>query len=175
SHADRAIELDGMSPVVLGLAGCALCDAGQELRGKTILERALSLDDGNPQALAALGTQLLREGELDRGIECLLDAIKIVPKDNTLAVWGSVLALGLLRRGDMDGALQEARKAVAADDKTHLSRVALAAIHAARGEHAQAKDAWADSRRVTPDLDEAQVAAVIGRKAAAEVVRLAGD
>ena len=174
SHADRAIELNGMSPVVLGLAGCALCDAGQAMRGKTILERALSLDDGNPQAMAALGTQLLREGELDRGIEYLLRAIKTVPRDNTLAVWGSVLALGLLRKGDLEGALQEARKAVAADDKTHLSRIALAAIYAARGEHSQAKDAWVDSQRVTPELDEAQAAAVIGRKAAAQVVRLAG-
>ena len=173
SHADRAIELDGMSPAVLGLAGCALCDAGQSMRGKSILERALSIDDGNPQAMAALGTQLFREGELGKGIEYLLRAIRFAPQDNTIAVWGSVLALALLRKGDVDGALKEARRAVAADDRTHLSRVALAAIHAARGELDLAKNAWLDSRRVTPNLDEVMAAAVIGPRAAAQIAGLA--
>jgi len=84
------------------------------------------------------------------------------------------LALGFLRQGDLDLALQEGRKAVAADDNTHLSRVVLAAIHAARGEKDQARDAWLDSQRVTPGLDEAAAAAVIGRKAAAQVARLVG-
>ena len=164
NHADHAIELDGHSPLVLGFAGCALCDAGQGMRGKTLLERALSIDSGNPQALAALGTQLTREGEIDRGGQLLSRAIRSAPQDNTLAIWRSILALNCLRRNEVDKALDEARRAVAADDQTHLSRTVLAVVHLARGETAAAQTAWEDGLRVTPDLTPDQIVGLVGRQ-----------
>ena len=169
NHADHAIELDGHSSLVLGFAGCALCDAGQGMRGKTLLERALLIDSGNPQALAALGTQLTREGETETGGEYLIQAIKTAPQDNTMAVWRSILAMNFLWRRELDQALEEARRAVAADDQTHLSRSVLAAVHVARGETAAAKAAWEDGLRVTPDLTADQIAGMIGRKLAAKL------
>lgn len=169
SHSDRAIELDGHSALVLGFAGCALCDAGQGMRGKTLLERALTIDAGNPQALAALGAQLTREGETERGGEYLSRAIESAPQDNTLAIWRSILAINWLLRGEPDQALEEARLAVAADDQTHLSRAVLAAVHIARGETAAAKFAWEDGLRVTPELTPDQIAGVVGRKLAAQL------
>ncbi|MGI9394396.1 MAG: winged helix-turn-helix domain-containing protein, partial [Boseongicola sp.] len=162
AHAERAIELDGIEPNILGFAGCALCDAGQGLRGRTILQRALNIDAHNPQAQAALGAQMLRDKELDSAIELLKSAVRAVPQNNTVAVWGSVLAQAYLIRGDTVSALEEASRAVAADDRTHLSRIVLVAVYLARDEFAAARQAWDDTIRVTPDLTVKQVAAVVG-------------
>ncbi len=173
AHADRAIELDGYSPLVLGYAGCALCDAGQGLRGKTVLERALSLDDGNPQAMAALGTQLIREGDISGGISLIRRAIANAPQDNTRAVWRSILAMALSHAGDLDTALAEAKLAVEADDRTHLSRTVLAVVHLARGEVDAAQSAWLDAKRVTPDLTADEMSGLIGARMTAEIRALA--
>ncbi|MGI9390581.1 MAG: winged helix-turn-helix domain-containing protein [Boseongicola sp.] len=164
AHAERAIELDGIEPNILGFAGCALCDAGQGLRGRTILQRALNIDAHNPQAQAALGAQMLRDKELDVAIELLETAVRAVPQNNTVAVWGSVLAQAYLMRGDTASALEEASRAVAADDRTHLSRVVLVAVYLARDELTAARQAWDDTIRVTPDLTAQQVTAVVGNK-----------
>jgi len=172
SHADRAIELDGLSPPVLGLAGCALCDAGQGMRGKIILQRALNIDPDDPQALAALGTQHFREHEVDQAITCLQRAIEASPQDTSLAVWRSILALALLRAGQVDKALSEARQAVMADDNTHLSRTVWAVTHIVRKELDQARQAWADARRVTPDLTTEQVASFVGKRLSGELAKL---
>ena len=173
AHAERAIDLDGMSTVVLGLAGCALCDAGQAMRGKTILERALNIDAGHPQALAALGAQVLREQDAERAVNLLHRAITTAPQDNTLAVWRSILALAHLGRQDIEAALAEARRAVQADDQTHLSRVTLAAIHLAREDAKSASDALSDAYRVTPDLTHEQIASVVGQRLASGLAALA--
>lgn len=163
-YADRAVDLDGMSPLILGFAGCALCDAGQPLRGKTLLERALELDAGNPQAMAALGTQLLREGEVDRGVPLLAEAIASSARDTKLAVWRSVLAMAYLGMERLDDALEEARLAVAADDQTHLSRVVLTLVLLMTGDTSKAVAAWQDALRVTPDLVPSEMAGLIGRR-----------
>ncbi len=174
-HADRAIELDGHSPQILGLAGCALCDAGQGMRGKTLLMRALDIDAESPQAMAALGTQVLREGARDQAIDHLTRAIRISPQDNTLAIWRSVLALAHLQNKDGIAALEQAQKAVAADDRTHLSRVVLAAIYLVIGEEAAARAAWMDGLRVTPELSSDQLVTLLGPNLANGLGALSGS
>ena len=171
-HADQALELDGMTPNILGLAGCALVDAGQALRGKAILERALSVDPLNSQALAALGAAKVTEREFQEGRELLARAIRISPHDSRLAIWRSIHATALLMIGEADTALVEAERAVAADDRTHLSRVVLAAIHLSKGNEHAAREAWKDARRITPDLTELSVAAVIGKRMAPSLIAL---
>ena len=152
AHAERAIEPGGISTVVLRLAGCALCDAGQALQGKTILECAFSFDAGHPQALAARGSQLLPERDANGAVGLLRQAIRTSPQDNTMAVWRSVLALAHARAGNLEAALKEAKSAVLADDRTYLSRVTLAAVHLMREDKDHAAVAIGDARRVTPDL-----------------------
>lgn len=175
SFADRAVDLDGLSPLILGFAGCALCDAGQALRGKTLLQRALDIDADNPQAKAALGTQLLREGEMQAGIAFLSDAIANSARDTQLAVWRSILAMALLRQGDTDAAFQEATHAVAADDRTHLSRVVLAVVLLLNGNTAGALDAWRDAVRVTSDLTPEEMQGLIGRRGVEALRELTGN
>lgn len=172
--AGRAIDLDGMSSLILGFAGCALCDAGQALRGKTLLERALEIDAGNPQAKAALATQLMRENELGHGITLMTEAIEDSARDTKLAVWRSILAMAHLRQGDKDAALAEAKRAIAADDMTHLSRAVLAAIYMARGEVVAAKDAWSDALRVTPELTLAETKGLIGQRSVDGLAEILG-
>lgn len=169
AHAEKAIEIAPNTPNILGLAGCALVDAGQVLRGKAVLERGVSLDPNNAQSLAALGTARIIDKRLDEAVEMLTRAIRISPNDGRLAVWGSMLGIGCMAAGDLDRAMVEAERAVAADDRTHLSRVVLAAIALTKGDEAAARDAWGDAFRVTPDLTHHQVAAVIGDRLASDL------
>jgi tetratricopeptide (TPR) repeat protein len=168
-HAEKAIELDPSAPGILGLAGCALVDTGQVLRGKAVLERSLTLDPNNAQALAAMGTVRLQDREFDAAVDLLTRAVGISPHDGRIAVWGSMLAIGCMMAGDLDRAVVEAERAVAADDRTHLSRIVLAAIALAKGDKRAARAAFDDARRVTPDLNETQIAAVVGRTAAGDL------
>ena len=166
AHAEKAIELDPMTPNILGLAGCALVDAGQALRGKAVLERGVSLDPNNAQSLAALGTARIMDKRLDEAVDMLTRAIRISPNDGRIAVWGSMLGLSCMASGDLNRAIIEVERAVAADDRTHLSRIALAAIALTKGDAEVAKAAWQDAHRVTPDLGQHQVAAVVGDRLA---------
>ena len=131
------------------------------------------MDDGNPQAMAALGTQLIREGDISGGISLIRRAIANAPQDNTRAVWRSILAMALSHAGDLDTALAEAKLAVEADDRTHLSRTVLAVVHLARGEVDAAQSAWLDAKRVTPDLTADEMSGLIGARMTAEIRALA--
>ena len=174
AHAERAIELEPMSSHILGFAGCALVDAGQTLRGKAVLERGVSLDPMNPQALAALGTTHIVEKRLDSAVEMLSKSLDIIPQDGRVAVWGSMLSIGCMMQGDHERAMIEAERAVSADDQTHLSRVVLAAVALSKGDMQASAAAWADARRVTPSLTEDQAAAVIGGQMAAKLTEAFG-
>ena len=173
-HADTALDLDGMTPAILGLAGCALVDAGQGLRGRAVLERGMSVDPMNSQVLASLGAAKVTEREFEEGADLLDKAIRLSPRDGRLAVWCSVRANALMMLGRNDEALVEAKRAVAADDKTHLSRVVLAAVHMMREDAGSAAEAMKDARRVTPDLDSAALSAVVGKDMAGHLMALPG-
>jgi DNA-binding winged helix-turn-helix (wHTH) protein/Tfp pilus assembly protein PilF len=172
-HAERALELDSLSTHVLGYAGCALCDAGQGDRGKSILMRSLSIDDEHQESHAALGAQLLREGDVDAAIAHLSRAIRTHPQDTKLAVWRSILALAHLIKGDVARARAEVEQAITADDRTHMSRVVLTAICLAEDNPEAARVAWADGVRVTPDLTPDLVAPLVGQRVAQAIGDLA--
>ena len=169
AHAERAIELEPQSSHILGFAGCALVDAGQTMRGVAVLERGVALDPMNPQALAALGTARIVGRDLDAAVEMLSKALDIIPQDGRVAVWGSMLSISCMMKGDHERAMVEAERAVSADDQTHLSRVVLAAVAFAKGDMDASEAAWSDARRVTPRLTEDQAAAVIGGQMASQL------
>ncbi|MDD9923295.1 MAG: hypothetical protein OXQ92_13640, partial [Boseongicola sp.] len=79
----------------------------------------------------------------------------------------------LSHAADLDTALAEAKLAVEADDRTHLSRTVLAVVHLARGEVDAAQSAWLDAKRVTPDLTADEMSGLIGARMTAEIRALA--
>ena len=108
------------------------------------------------------------------GIAFLSEAIANSARNSQLAVWRSILATAQLRQGDIDAAFEEATRAVAADDRTHLSRVVLAVVLLARGDTAGALDAWRDAVRVTSDLTPEEMHGLIGRRGVAALRGLTG-
>ena len=66
--AERAIALDPESSDVLGRAGCAIADLGEDARGCEILERAVENDPSNAQARVALGAAQGRLQKFDAAI-----------------------------------------------------------------------------------------------------------
>lgn len=151
SAAERALEIDSQDSDVLGYAGCALADLGDLARGIGLIERATELDPSNAQAHAALGAALLETGRPE-GIDHLRLGMRLSPRDNRLAVWGALLARGLLRLDRTGEAIDAARAACRYDDKILLPRLVLAIACAESGAIDEAATAMSDARRLRPGL-----------------------
>jgi len=149
--AETAIALDGQDTDVLGYAGCAFADMGDFHRGIGMMRRAVELDPSNAQARAALGSALLHIGEIE-GIEEMRLGMRISPRDNRLAVWGTMLARALLSMGQVDEAIKAAEHACRVDDKIFLPRLVLAVAQNTAGNNDAARVALNDARRIRPQL-----------------------
>lgn len=171
-HADRAIDLDQFDSNVLGIAGCALSDVGQTGRAIPILKNAITINDRNAQAEAALGAAYLMIDDLQQAVEHLRTGIELSPLDSRLAVWYALLAMGHLGLEDSDNALTSAESGCQADRKNYMPRVVLTAIRVARGEQQLAKDAMRDCLSVKPDLTNEEIQHLVGRPLGLRLRRL---
>ena len=87
-------------------------------------------------------------------------------------MWGAVLAMAFLKKGDAKMAVATAEKAAEAHDRIHLPRLALAAAHLSDGDVAAAAEALADARRIKPGLSQEEMAVIIGRRLAGALAEL---
>lgn len=149
--AETAIALDNQDSDVLGYAGCAFADMGDYQRGISMMRRAVELDPSNAQAHAALGAALLRIGK-EEGIHEIRYGIQISPRDSRLAVWGSMLARGLLSLGNVSEAIEVASYACQCDDKIYLPRIVLAVAQNTAKNTNAARAALDDAKRIRPKL-----------------------
>lgn len=156
--AETAITLDGQDSDVLGYVGCAFADMGEYQRGIGMMRHAVELDPSNAQAHAALGAALLKLGEEEEGIEEMRHGIRISPRDNRLAVWGALLARGLLTFGRLDEAIQTADYACRCDDKIFLPRLVLAVAQNVAQNPDGARAALDEARRIRPQLSVTDIA-----------------
>lgn len=164
SAADAALEIENQDSLVLGITGCALCDAGQPGRGIPLLERSMELDPSNGHARTARGAAHVLQREFEEAVPLLREGIRISPADSRLAVWGSTLAMAELCCGRVDLALTEAEKAVSRDDRNYLPRLALSAALASSGNGQGFDSSIKDLVRVHPELSENEVLCFVGRE-----------
>lgn len=161
-YAETALSLETQDSFVLGITGCALCDAGQLERGFPILQRSAELDPSNGHALTAIGAALLMKGDFPGAVEKLRAGIEISPADSRLAVWEALLGMAELICGRLDEALQATRTATSRDDSNYLSRLALSAVLAAKSDGPGLNEAIGELLRVHPDLTENEVLYFVG-------------
>ena len=164
--AEMAIADDPGSSEVLGYAGCALSDLGQTERGAEILRQAVEIDPSNAQAEVALGAALALLGDFDTGIAHMRHGIKLSPRDRRLAFWGWVLGTFLLRSGQTEEALEEARISARRDPRFYLPLILEAAAQATLGRMDQARAALDSARRMRPNLTPQEIQRSHGKRAA---------
>jgi len=170
--AEQALLLDDGDSQVLGYAGCALSDLGQRERGAEILQLALAIDPSNAQAHVALGTTRALQGQWEHGIRTLRHGMRISPRDRRLGFWGWALAQSLLRSGQTEEALAEARTSAGRDARLHLPRIIEAAALQALGRVDEARMALAVARRLRPSLTPIEVEHSHGRHVARQIASL---
>jgi TolB-like protein/Flp pilus assembly protein TadD len=156
--AEHALRLEEADSQVLGYAGCALAELGQTQRGAEILHQALLLDPSNAQAHVALGATHALQGRLAPGIERMRHGMRISPRDRRLGFWGWALGMFLLRAGQVEQALAEARASTLRDTRLHLPHVLEAAALQALGRGGEAREALAAARRLRPALTLEEIA-----------------
>lgn len=163
---NRALELDSRDATVLGYTGCALCDLRQHQRGLDLLEKAVQLDPSNAQAQAALGAGLISNGETDKGIEHLRLGIRLSPVDERTAFWYTLLARAMFRKGRIDEAMEEARRACQQSDNVAAPRVVLAVIQLAKGNIDSAIKCFNEAKRIEPSINEGMIRSIVGKNGA---------
>ncbi len=161
--AERALALDSMDSTVLGFAGCALADIGYPDRALPILRNAVEINPANAQAWAALGSTCLITQRVEEGVQHLKHGIQLSPLDSRLSLWGALLALGLMRLNDLEGALRQGELACQRDHRNYLPRVVVAGIHLLQDKRGLALKALNDACRIKPDLEPAQVLPLLGQ------------
>ena len=174
-EADLALALDGDNSEVLGFAGCALSDLGNKTRGIELLEKSIEQDPSNAQAWVALGAALLTNRQPEFAIEKLKHGLRISPRDNRLAIWGSIYAVALGYVGRLDEAIEQARIACRRDDKLFNPRVVLAALFVAENRLEEAASAFAEARRIRPQLSSGEVRGIVGGRYAEALQNFLGD
>ncbi len=171
-HAEQAMSLAPVDSICLGLAGCALADAGHTDRALPILEKSVQLNPVNAHAHAALGSAFLQKGDTRLAVDHLERGIALSPHDSRIAVWGAIFAQAKFMNGDVEDGLNTAERAVAADDKTYLGRIVLAGLRLAAGQTEMARAALQDCKRLNPDLSERDIAPLVVREAGAALAGL---
>ena len=168
-HADRALELDDLDPIVTGATGCALSDIGQTRRARPLLKKAIELDPNNAQAWAAMGGLCLIEGAFDDAVRHLEKGLSVSPMDPRRSVWGGFLATVHVFRNDLEAAMRTALQAVEDDDRNHMPFLALAAAQFLKGEATAASATMRDVRRIRPDITDSEMARLLGEKMTSEL------
>jgi tetratricopeptide (TPR) repeat protein len=149
--AETALALDSQDSDVLGFVGCSFADMGNLQRGIPLMKRAIQINPANAQAWTALGAAKLRTGDRS-GFDDMRHGMRISPCDNRLAVWGAILARGLLTYQQVDEAIKEAQKACIYDDIIFLPRVILAIAYVIAGSKKDSIAAWQEAKRIRPEL-----------------------
>jgi adenylate cyclase len=162
---ERAIELDPGGSEVVGYAGCAIADLGEDLRGCEMLERAIEIDPSNAQARVALGTAQARLHRLEEGIENLRLGMRLSPRDVRIAFWGMFLANALLNAGRLEEALAEASLAARRDGRLYTARLVAARTLVKLGRNDDARMALAEALRIRPNMTLAEVEKFFGAQA----------
>jgi adenylate cyclase len=163
--AEHALSLDPNSSEVVGLAGCAIADLGEDLRGSTYLKRAIEIDPSNAQARVALGAAQGRLKHFDAAIENMELGIQRSPRDGRLGFWEMLFADVLIKAGRVEEGLVKAYDASRRDAGLYSSRVIAAIALAKLGHAEEARAALAEARRIRPNMTLAEIEKFFGAEA----------
>lgn len=101
-------------------------------------------------------------GELGEGAKLLRHGLRISPLDARRAVWRTLLASGLLHRGNNREAIEEATVAIEDDSNLFWPWLVLAAALTLDGNPAGATAALTRALEVRPEINENQVRTLVG-------------
>jgi adenylate cyclase len=167
--AEHAIEIDPSGSEVIGYAGCAIADLGENRRGCEFLEHAIEIDPSNAQARVALGAAQARLEDFDNAISNLRLGMRLSPRDGRIAFWGMILASALLAAGKNEEAIEEAAIASRRDSRLYTSRVVSAVALARLGRNDEARSALAEARRIRPAITLPEIEKFFGKSAVADL------
>lgn len=170
--AETALSIDNMDSTVLGLTGCCIADIGYPERGESLLRNALDMNSTNAQAWVALGAVRLLAGDVSDALKKLSHGIEISPLDSRLSMWGAIHSAALLMSGDVAKACSAAELACQRHDNTYPARIVLAGASLMAGDYGKAKKAILEARRIKPDLNDLQIASLLGKELHAGLIQL---
>ena len=118
-------------------------------------ERAVALNPSLSVGHLALGYALVFAGRPEQGIEAMNRALRLSPRDPTITMVWSQLALAHLVMKDFDAAADCARKALAENAANFRAGHRLACALAHKGDIDGAKKVFEDSKRHFPEPSRA--------------------
>jgi predicted Zn-dependent protease len=137
-HLRQACELDPANPLYGALEASFLRQAGRAHEARERLDRLLARAPTMPLVHLVRAQALLSEGEADRGLAALRQAVDLAGGAN---VFDGLLGHYLARMGRADEARAILASLQAQAGRGYVAPTSIAAVHAGLGEVAQALDA----------------------------------
>ncbi len=169
---DYALDLDPHDPGTLGFCGCALADIGLTDRGLSVLNKSLSIDPQNPQALVARGAARLLKSEFKEALEDMETGILLSPLDSRLAVWRSILASSYLSMKKIEDAYKHAQLGCEDDPRNYMPRVVMAAIEFVSNNEDACMLALNDAKAAHPKLARSEIVSLLGKSLGSKISEL---
>jgi len=133
----------------------------QDTRGEVqsaldLLQRCITLNPSFAPAYAQLGHELTRLERPDEGLDNILYAIRLSPKDPSLWWWFEYAGWTEVERGHNEAALGWMLRAAALAPKNPMVHVGLAAAYALAGDRPSSERQMAMFRDLTPGFSTQQ-------------------
>ena len=133
-HPDNATAL-----FQLGILTQSTPGPGQIKQGLALFERVVDLNPSNAGAHAHIGHALARTGQAEKGIEHVRYAMRLSPKDPSLAIWQEFIGNAQLELAQYAPAAESFRASAALAPEYPRPWAGLAAAHALAGDDAAMK------------------------------------
>ena len=145
----RKITLGVLAPVVLlALAVCSWFQGGYWRNGITLFEHALTVTDKNYVAYTNLGEELMKQGEIDAGIEHFRQALEFKP-DYRSAHYN--LGLALVKRGKVGEAIKHYKEALRLEPDAAPIHYNLGKAFMLQQKYAEAMKHYRKALQIKPD------------------------
>ncbi|MBW2632251.1 MAG: tetratricopeptide repeat protein [Deltaproteobacteria bacterium] len=129
----KAIELDPKDPKYYSRWGALLGNSGDYAGAAEQFEKAVSLKPNNIKYLSRLSSAYYRQGKYDEALDAVNKAIG--PSTSSAIGYRSLIQR---HRGEMDGALKDAKQAYSLDSSDTLAQLALGAAYLDQGRYDEA-------------------------------------
>ena len=158
THAERAVVLDDQNPFAHYALGRACAFSRQPEKSERELKRAISLNPSYAHAYHGLAqAYIMSNGDAERALELLNDAIRLSPNDPLLWAFENMKAAALFNLERDEESLEWCVKSASHPNAGFWAFAGLAATHAMLKQQEQADAALAKVLEMNPNFSQAHL------------------
>jgi TolB-like protein len=157
SAASRAIALDNTDHAAHHYKGFLLYLSGDCAAGISDMRRGLELNGNDALLLASLGLAEALEGDAEKGVRYVTEALRLSPRDPQRFLLMNVLGWSQFAARDYASALAAAQSSAGEKPDAAAPHLCMSLCYAALGDVPRAKAAFGTLRALAPELAQSRI------------------